>query len=337
MPKANSKGSNIIWYISPVIVFIAALCIGRFPVSPEMVLRSIAQAVTGQNMGVAPEVYSVVINVRLLRLALGALVGASLSISGAAFQGIFRNPLVSPSILGVSSGAAFGAAFSILLFSSMNFTPVFAFVFGTAAVAISYMAGRLSKSTPIITLVLGGTIISAIFSALLSLMKFAADPTTQLSTIVFWTMGSLASPRNSDLLLSGIPMLAGITGLMLLRWRVNVLSMGSKEAQMMGLDVKRIRLLLIAFSTLATAGAVSVSGVVSWVGLVVPHIGRMLVGNDNKKLFPVSVSLGICFLIIVDTLCRTVIQAEIPLGIVTVLVGGPFFIYLLKKTKGGSW
>jgi iron complex transport system permease protein len=275
--------------------------------------------------------------VRLPRLLLGSLVGASLSISGATFQGIFRNPLVSPSILGVSSGAAFGAALSILLLPTMMLTPVFAFIFGGAAVVLSYMTGKISRATPVITLVLGGTIISAIFSALLSLMKFIADPTTQLSTIVFWTMGSLASPRDYDLTFSGIPMLIGIAGMLLLRWRVNVLSMGDKEARMMGLDVNRNKLLLIVFATLATAGAVSVSGVIAWVGLVVPHIGRMLVGNDNKKLFPISISLGICFLIIVDTLCRTVTGSEIPLGIVTVLVGGPFFIYLLKKTKGGIW
>ena len=337
MPRLKSNYWNILWIAAPILVFLVAWCAGRFPVSPVQVFKSVLQAISGRDYGIPYDVYTVVMSVRLPRLLLGALVGASLSICGAAFQGIFRNPLVSPSILGVSSGAAFGASLSILLFPSMMLTPVFAFAFGTLAVFLSYLTGKISRSTPVITLVLGGTVISSIFSALLSLMKYIADPTSQLSAIVFWTMGSLASPRNYDLPFSGTLMVIGIVGLLMLRWRVNVLSMGDKEARMMGLDVNRNKLWLIGFATLATAGAVSVSGVIAWVGLVVPHVGRMLVGNDNKRLFPVSISLGICFLIIVDTLCRTITGSEIPLGIVTVLVGGPFFIYLLKKTKGGSW
>ncbi len=186
-------------------------------------------------------------------------------------------------------------------------------------------------------LVLGGVIVSSVFSALISFAKYVADPYEQLPTIVFWLMGSLASARVEDIAIAGIPMVLGVLGLLAVRWQINVLSMGDKEARTLGVNTRRIRGIIIVSATLATAGAVCISGVIGWIGLVIPHISRMLAGNDNKILMPLSVSLGACFLILVDNLGRIITGSEIPLGILTALVGGPFFVYLLKKTKGGGW
>ena len=327
----------MLFTVLPVLFFAATLCIGRYPVALPEVVASFRQLLTGQPSGVSAETYAVVVLLRIPRAIEGILVGAALSAAGVAFQGLFRNPLVSSGILGVSSGAGFGAALAILLWNSTRLSPLFAFVFGIVAVGLSYLVGRISNTTPTITLVLGGTIVQSIFAALLSLTKYVADTDGQLPAITFWLMGSLASTRNQDLIISGIPMLAGMGVLILLRWRINILSMGDREALTLGIPVTSNKLLVIAAATLATAGAVSVSGVIGWIGLVVPHIGRMIVGNDNRKLLPVSMSIGACFLLVVDTLCRTLTGSEIPLGIVTALFGGPFFIYLLKKTKGGSW
>jgi iron complex transport system permease protein len=265
------------------------------------------------------------------------MVGGSLAISGAAFQGLFRNPLVSSGILGVTSGAGFGAALAIILFHATAPIYISAFFFGGLAVLLSFLIGRIYHTTPIIMLVLGGTIVSSVFSALISFTKYVADPTNELPSIVFWLMGSLASARYQDILAAGIPMLIGTLGLITIRWRINVLSMGDKEAQTLGIDTRVNKCIVIVCATLATAGAVCVSGIIGWVGLVIPHIGRMLVGNDNRLLIPTSFSLGACFLILVDNLSRIITGSEIPLGILTALVGGPFFVYLLKRTKGGGW
>ncbi len=337
---SRSKKSTIVTLIiiMPILFFIASLCIGRYSISVGEVVKSLMSAITGKNYeGVDYKTYTVVTAIRLPRAILGILVGASLAVSGVAFQSVFRNPLVSSGMLGVSSGAGFGAALSIVLIDNVFFTPVFAFVFAIIAVILSYLVGRVSGDSPTITLVLGGTIIQSIFSAFLSLLKYVADTDSQLPAITFWLMGSLASTKSNDILLSGIPMIIGMAGLFLIRWRLNVLSMGDREARTLGLDVNKNKAIVISFATLATAGAVCISGIVGWVGLVVPHIGRMLVGSDNKWLVPVSISLGACFVLLVDTICRTLTGSEIPLGIVTAIIGGPIFIYLLKQTKGSKW
>ncbi|HAG11359.1 MAG TPA: ABC transporter permease [Desulfotomaculum sp.] len=323
--------------LSPLICIFFSLFIGRFPLSVLLVAKILWSKLA---MGAIylPDKYNTVIwEIRMPRAVLGALVGGSLAISGAAFQGLFRNPLVSSGILGVSSGAGFGAALAILIFNSTSYTYIFAFCFGGLAVLLSYLIGRVYNTTPAIMLVLGGVIVSSVFSALISFAKYVADPYNQLPTIVFWLMGSLASARYHDFIIGGIPMAIGITGLIAIRWRINVLSMGDKEARSLGIDTALNKGIVIICATLATAGAVCVSGIIGWVGLVMPHIGRMLVGNDNRLLIPASLSLGACFLIIVDNLGRVITGSEIPLGILTALVGGPFFVYLLKKTKGGGW
>ena len=324
--------------VAPLLFVFASLCIGRYPLSAGEVLALGWQQLTGGPATGSATDQGVLWQVRLPRALLGAMVGGALAISGTALQGLFRNPLVSSGILGVSSGAGFGAALAILLFNSASAAYPFAFAFGIAAVVMSYLIGRIyTESSSSIMLVLGGVIVSSVFSALLSLAKYMADPTDQLPAITFWLMGSLAAARYSDLSLAGIPMALGTLALLGVRWRINVLSMGDTEAHSLGIDPAPTRALVVLAATLATAGAVCVSGVIGWVGLVIPHIGRMLVGNDNRLLMPLSLSLGACFLTAVDNLARTLTGSEIPLGILTALVGGPFFVYLLKKTKGRGW
>jgi iron complex transport system permease protein len=282
-------------------------------------------------------VQGIVWDIRLPRVILGGLVGGALAVSGAAFQGLFKNPLVSSGILGVSSGAGFGAAMAILLFGSAAATYPLALGFGILAVVASHLIARIYNRTPAIMLVLGGVIVSSIFAALISFVKYVADPYEQLPAIVFWLMGSLATASYDEIMLAAPIMLTGTSGLFLIRWRINVLSMGEKEALALGVNTRLNRGIVVVAATLATAGAVSVSGVIGWIGLVVPHMARMLAGNNHQVLVPVSFSLGASFLILVDCLARSATGSEIPLGILTALVGGPFFIYLLKKTKGGGW
>lgn len=281
--------------------------------------------------------YAVIMDIRLPRAIIGALVGGALAVSGTAFQGLFKNPLVSSGILGVSSGAGFGAALGILLFHRVSATYPLALFFGMFAVFLSYMIGRIYQKTPAIMLVLGGVIVSSVFSALISLVKYVADPYEQLPAIVFWLMGSLAGAQLEDLSIAGPPIILGALGLYLVRFRINVLSMGDKEAHTLGAHMGLTKALVIVCATLATAGAVSVSGVIGWVGLIIPHIGRMVVGNDNRILIPVSFSMGASFLLLIDIASRVLTGSEIPIGILTALFGAPFFVYLLKKTKGRGW
>lgn len=318
-------------------VFLLSICVGRFPLPPDQVLQALLQRFFGMDFGLAPDAVAIVADNRLPRALAGAIVGASLAASGCAFQGLFQNPLVSQGILGVSSGASFGAALSILLFSSTLFTPAFAFAFALLAVWLSFMVARMCGEVTSLMLVLGGMIISAIFAALLSFLKYVADPYNQLASIVFWNMGSLASLESAVLPYGFGVMIVGLVILLGTSWMLNVLSMGDREASSMGVSVKRARLAIVSGASLATAGAVSIAGTIGWVGLVIPHIARFIVGSDNRTLIPFSMLLGAAFMMLVDILCRTVTGSEIPLGILTSLIGGPFFIYLLRRYKGRGW
>lgn len=317
-----------------------SLFIGRYPISIVSVIEMLWSKLTFSHYANydLPDIYQTVVwEIRLPRAILGALVGGSLAISGTAFQGLFRNPLVSSGILGVSSGAGFGAALAILLFNTKLSIYLMAFGFAMLAVLLSFSIGKIYNSTSTIMLVLGGVIVSSVFSALISFLKYIADPYDKLPAIVFWLMGSLASTRTQDIMLASIPMLMGMAGLWALRWRINVLSMGDREARSLGINASLNKGLVVVFASLATAGAVSVSGMIGWVGLIIPHIGRMLIGNDNKRLIPTSLSLGASFLILVDLTGRMITGSEIPLGILTALLGAPFFVYLLKVTRGKGW
>lgn len=336
----NRFGKKVIVVLLFLILFIAifsTLFIGRYPLSILDVLHILISKFfqTGESESAIKN--SVVLDIRLPRAILGALVGASLAASGTSLQGLFRNPLVDAGLLGVSSGAGFGAAFAIILFHSQVMIYLFSFGFGLLAVFLSYSVGKISKTTPAIMLVLGGVVISTMFSSLLAFLKYVADPYSQLPAITFWLMGSLATASFQDIAVASIPMVLGMVGLLFMRWRLNVLSMGEKEAQILGISVTRNKILVIIFTTLATAGAVCVTGMIGWVGLIIPHIGRMLVGNDNAILLPASIALGGIFLILIDNLGRVLTGSEIPLSILTAIIGGPFYIYFLKRTKGGGW
>lgn len=334
---SNKFSRYIFLILAPILCIFFTLFIGRYPLTIPVIIEVLWSKITGVG-GNFPDIYETVVwHIRMPRAILGALVGGSLAISGASYQGLFRNPLVSSGILGVSSGAGFGAALAILLFNNYFMIYTFAFLFGILAVVLSFLIGRIYNTTPTIMLVLGGVIVSSVFSSLISFSKYVADPYDQLPAIVFWLMGSLANASYKDILISSVPMLIGVSGLIAIRWRINVLSMGDREARSLGINTAWTKGILVFCATMATAGAVCVSGIIGWVGLVIPHIGRMLVGIDNKMLIPASFSLGACFLIIVDNIGRTITGGEIPLGILTALIGGPFYVYLLKSTKGGGW
>ena len=279
--------------------------------------------------------HTVIFQIRLPRIAAAALVGGGLSLAGCSLQGLFRNPLVSPDILGVASGAGFGAALGILISGHPVVVQLSSFFFGLLAVSITYGLGRAYRSGTILILVLSGIMIGALFSALLSLVKYVADPYDTLPAIVFWLMGSLASVTGRDLYLSGPPIMAAGLILLVLRWRINLMSLGDDEARSLGVDVRKMTRIIVVCATIITAAAVCLSGIIGWVGLVVPHIGRLLVGPDFKKLAPASALIGAAYMMVVDNISRTVFSTEIPLGILTAIIGAPVFAYLLTKKKVG--
>ena len=248
---------------------------------------------------------------------------------------MFQNPLVSPDILGVTAGGGFGAALAILLGGNTTAIQTSALCFGMLAVALTYLISRVYKTTPALMLVLSGIVVGSIFSALLSLTKYVADPNEKLPAIVFWLMGSLATVSLQEAMATVPPMAIGMVVLLAVRWRINLLSLGDEEARALGIRVELVKGILIVACTLITASAVSVCGIIGWVGLVVPHIGRMLVGPNHRWLLPASLLLGATYLVLIDDLSRTLTAAEIPLGILTALIGAPFFALMLRKTRGG--
>ncbi len=338
MPKTrlNRKILFLLCILVPIVLVFISLFIGRYPLSLAEVIAILKSGFNSAAEGITPIKHAVIWDMRMPRALMALVVGAALSVSGGALQGVFRNPLVDSGLLGVSAGAGFGACLAIILFQNIVFTYIFAFTFGILAVALSYATGKIYKTAPTVTLVLGGVIISAIFTALISFTKYVADPYEQLPAITFWLMGSLARANYFDLAIASIPIAIGIIGIMLIRWRINLLSIGEREARTLGVNTSLCRNIIIACTALATAGAVCISGTIGWIGLVIPHIGRMIVGNDNRILLPLCVAMGGSFLLIVDNICRSLTEGEIPLGVLTALIGGPFYIFLLKKTRGGG-
>jgi len=316
-------------------VSLVSLISGAVRIQPSATVKILASRIIPFPATWPETLESVVLDVRLPRVLAGLLIGAGLSISGAAFQGLFRNPLVSPHILGVSAGAGFGAALAILYFGNIAMVQLLSFLFGLIAVSMTYALSRTYRSTPVLMLVLAGIIIGALFSAGTSLLKYVADPVNQMPSIVFWLMGSLNNVSNRDLMIAGPVIMAGILGLYLIRWRINLLNMGEEDARALGVHTGQIRAIIIICATFVSAAAVCISGVIGWVGLVIPHIGRILVGADNKHLLPVSALVGAIYLVAVDTAARTVMETEIPIGILTAMVGAPVFAYLLRKNKPG--
>ncbi len=318
-----------------VAISIISLMSGQMEIESGTVVKVLVSRIFPLEATWPETIESVIVDVRLPRLLAGLLIGAGLSISGAAFQGLFRNPLVSPHILGVSAGAGFGAALAILFIGSILAVQAFSFAFGLVAVWMTYALSRAYRSTPVLMLVLAGIIVGALFSAGTSLLKYVADPVNQMPSIVFWLLGSLNNASNKDLAVVGPIILAGIVCLHLIRWRINLLTMGEEDARSLGVDTAKIRAMIILSATFISAAAVCISGIIGWVGLVIPHIGRILVGADNKHLLPVATLIGAIYLVAVDTIARTAIETEIPIGILTAMVGAPVFAYLLRKNRPG--
>ena len=316
----------------PFLILVLSLAIGSYRIPPKELVHTVAGLISpSRHPDLAPAFKDILLHIRLPRLLLALMIGASLSLSGASLQALFKNPLVNEYILGISSGAGFGAALSLVL-AGRGFPPqVAAFGFALLAVAaVLAIAGRSESS--VVPILLTGVVVAAFFQALLALVVYFASPYA-LQTLFFWLMGNLALATWRDVVLAGPVMLAGSACLFLLRWRLNVLSMSETEARSLGVHVRREKILVILAATLASAAATSVAGIIGWVGLIGPHLVRMAVGADNRKVIPLAASCGACFLLLADDAARMIMSFEIPVGIFTSILGIPVFVYLLAKTK----
>ncbi|HEX3915627.1 MAG TPA: iron ABC transporter permease [Steroidobacteraceae bacterium] len=322
--------------VLPLATLYVSLFIGRFAVSPGEVARILWAQFFPLAHDWPNSAETIVLQIRLPRAVLAMFVGAGLAVSGAAYQGMFRNPLVSTDILGVTAASGFGAALALLLSRNAVELQLIAFAFGLLGVALTYLLARVYRTTPVLMLVLSGIVVAAFFSALLSGAKYVADPESKLPAITYWLLGSLNGASVDSLKMALPPIIVGCIGLLFLRWMINVLTMGDEEARSLGVRTEWLKGGIIVFTTLITAAAVSVCGIVGWVGLVIPHIGRMLVGPDHRALLPATLSIGATFLLCIDDVARTATASEIPLGILTALIGAPFFAALLRKTRG-AW
>jgi iron complex transport system permease protein len=312
------------------LLFVISFSVGRYPVSVNELLRLLWFKISGTPSGLPDAVETVVFKVRGPRVLASMVVGGALAVSGAVYQGLFRNPLVSPDILGVSSGAALGAVLGIYFSLGVVGIQALAFAVGLGAVAAVYLIGSfLRHHDPILTLVLAGVVIGTLLGSVVGLIKYLADPYNQLPAITFWLLGSLTGITAVDLWAILPAICFGLAPLYLLRWRMNVMTLGDEEAQALGVDTQRIRMVVIAAATLMTAAAVSVSGIIGWIGLLIPHFARLLVGPDFGRLLPASMLLGAGYLLAVDTLARSISTIEVPLGVLTAFIGTPFFIWVL--------
>ncbi len=338
MLKQNVSGGHLPKYCFSFCAggkFFSSFLLGRYPVSPDMVIAILVSKIISMPKTWTDTMETVVLQLRFPRIISALLVGGALSVSGAAYQSLFKNPLVSPAILGVSAGAGFGASLGMILYYPWPAVQAMAFLFALMAVATSFLISRIFGGNSMIVMVLGGMVVSALFQALLSIAKYLADPLDALPAITFWLMGGLSKVTNTDMLFALFPIILPVIGLYLIRWQINVLAVGDEEAIALGININRIRIIVVLCATLMTAAAVSISGIIGWVGLLVPHMARMLVGPNFHRLLPTSLLLGSGYLLLVDNIGRNVIAVEIPLGILTALIGAPFFIFLLSKVRRG--
>lgn len=316
-----------------VFLVVLAMGLGRFYLSPARVTQILFSKIFPIEQIWPAQEESVIFTLRLPRIIAAILVGMSLSLSGAAYQGVFKNPLVAPDMLGVSAGACVGASAAILFSANEGVIQILAFLGGISAVALASAIPRLVKNQSMMTLVLAGVIISGLMNSILGLLKYLADPDTQLASITHWQLGSLSSAVWRDIVYVGPPIFLAAVVLVAARWKINVLSLGENEARSLGTDIKWTRGLIVLCATVLTACAVCISGTIGWIGLVIPHLGRMLVGPDNRRLIPVSAVLGAIFLLLIDTVARNLTSAELPLSILTGLIGAPFYCYLLMSQR----
>ncbi|MBS3827819.1 FecCD family ABC transporter permease [Proteus mirabilis] len=328
----SARITLLLLLFSVVVVVVIAITSGKYSLTVNELWTVVSSKLTGHIE--ESRTATVFWQIRLPRVLAAILIGGGLAIAGAAYQGMFRNPLVSPDILGVSSGAGVGAVLGIFLGHSMLSIQLFAFVGGLITVALVYFIAKLAKQQdPVLSLVLVGIAISALCGSAISLMKILADPYTQLPSITFWLLGGLSTITAPDLLSVAPLMLLGFIPLILLRWRMNILSLSDEEARSLGLNVEITRLIFILSATLITASAVSIAGIIGWLGLIVPHIARLLVGANFGYQLTISLLVGATMLLITDTLARTIANIELPLGILTSAIGAPFFLMLLLKTR----
>lgn len=326
--QKKRKFQTILWIVLPLATMLFALCVGRLGLTIEQVISSL---LAGPSAADSDTAAMAVYNVRLPRIVLAWLVGSGLAVSGCCFQSVFSNPLASPDTLGVSSGAAFGAALGILLSLSITGTQFFAIGFGILAIAATFLLSRMKSDGGILMVVLAGVIASSFFNALISAVKYLADPLTKLPEITYWLMGSMLGASYHDLTIAlpliGIPMFL----LFFLRWRLNVLTLSDEEAISLGVHPRRMRWFVIVLCTIIIAACVSVCGQVGWVGLVIPHMARRIVGADHRYVVPACISLGGVYLLLIDTLARTLTSGEFPLSILTAIIGLPIFVILFFR------
>ena len=315
-------------------LFLLSFVMGRYGVPLGQVVRILLSGVLPLEQTWTGNMAIAVLNVRLPRILLACLVGCGLSAAGTGYQTVFQNPMAAPDILGASSGACFGAALAILTGQSAVMITVFAFLTSLLSVALVYLVGNHTRGNRVVNLLLAGIMVGSLFSACTSYIKLVADPTNQLPQITYWLMGSLSGTRMGTVRFAAVCMAVGLVPLLLLRWRMNLLTLSPDEARAMGVHTDRLRLAVILSSTVLTAAAVSVSGMIGWVGLVIPHLSRRIVGSDCRRLMPMSCLFGAAFLLLVDNMARCLTATEIPIGILTAFVGAPFFIYLM--VRGGD-
>ena len=326
--------------VTLLVLFLLSFSLGRYGVPPVQVVKILWARFLELFIGReafprtwTEQMETVVVNIRLPRILMACLVGCSLSAAGATFQGVFHNPMASPDILGASSGAAFGAALAILLGASTRMITLSAFCFSLLTVGLVMLVAHRAPGARLINLILAGIMLSSLFNAGTSYIKLVADPSNQLPQITYWLMGSLSGTRLNDVPLAFLPMVIGLVPLFLLRWQLNLLSLGESEAKSLGVNTDRVRLVLLLSATLITAASVSFSGMIGWVGLVVPHLCRKLLGSDHRYLVPGSFLCGAAFLLLVDDVSRNLLAVEIPIGILTALIGAPFFLYLITRKE----
>ena len=310
---------------------VISITLGRYPIGIREMFGIFASKVFPVEPFWTKTQESLLLLHRLPRIILACLVGCCLSVAGASYQGVFQNPMAAPDILGASSGAAFGAALAILLGLNSGMITCFAFIASLLTGALVMFTGNKAKGKRVLGLILAGIMIGSLISSGTSMIKLAADPDDQLPAITYWLMGSLNGTTPKDVLFALVPMLIGLIPLFLLRWRVNILTLGDEEARTIGVNSRRLRVIVILCATLITAASVAVSGVIGWVGLVIPHLTRRMVGNNYKYLMPASMLFGAIFLLLVDNLSRNLMATEIPIGILTSFIGAPFFIYLITR------
>lgn len=314
-------------------IFLFSFSIGRYGVPVKNVIQILLSKLFPLQQTWTTEMETVVINIRLPRIVMASLVGCALSTAGASYQGVFQNPMASPDILGASSGAAFGAALAILLHGNAQIVTLSAFLSSLITVMAVFFIAERAPGLKVVNLILAGIMVGSLFTAGTSYIKLVADPSNQLPAITYWMMGSLSGAKLGQVAFVIIPMALGLIPLFLIRWQINILTLGDDEARTLGVNTNRLRMGVILCATMITAASISVSGMIGWVGLVIPHLCRKIVGNNFRYLLPASMITGATFLLIVDNVSRNLLAVEIPIGILTAFVGAPFFIYLIAKQE----